>query len=108
MEVESQPKDEKLNMLERKNEEALDGGGENRIAKHKEGGRYTARERLDILLDPGSFVEIDRFMTHRCSNFGMEDKKFLGDGVITGYGRINGKQVFVYSQDFTVFGGSLS
>ncbi|PIU00196.1 MAG: methylmalonyl-CoA carboxyltransferase [Bdellovibrionales bacterium CG10_big_fil_rev_8_21_14_0_10_45_34] len=108
METESHLTDEKLTLLERKNEEALVGGGEDKAVKHKEGGRYTARERLDILLDPGSFVEIDRFMTHRCSNFGMEDKKFLGDGVITGYGRINGKQVFVYSQDFTVFGGSLS
>ncbi len=95
-------------ILERKNEEALIGGGSDRLAKHKEGTRLTARERLDVLLDPGSFVEMDRFMTHRCGNFGMEKKKVLGDGVITGYGRINGKLVYVYSQDFTVFGGSLS
>jgi propionyl-CoA carboxylase beta chain len=94
--------------LERKNEEALAGGGKERIAKHKEGSRLTARERLDVLLDPGSFVEMDRFVTHRSQNFGMADKKTLGDGVITGYGRINGKLVFCYSQDFTVFGGSMS
>jgi propionyl-CoA carboxylase beta chain len=95
-------------LLEKKNEEALRGGGEDRQKKHKEGSRLTARERIDVLLDPGSFVEIDRFMTHRCNNFGMGDKRILGDGVITGYGRVNGKLVYVYSQDFTVFGGSLS
>lgn len=99
---------ERLSQLENKNEQAMVGGGEARIEKQKEGGRLTARERLDVLLDPGSFVEMDRFVTHRCTNFGMEDKKILGDGVITGYGRINGKLVYVYSQDFTVFGGSLS
>lgn len=94
--------------LEIKNEEALQGGGADRIAKHKEGGRLTARERIDVLLDPGSFVEMDRFVTHRSQNFGMADKKILGDGVITGYGRVNGKLVYCYSQDFTVFGGSMS
>jgi propionyl-CoA carboxylase beta chain len=94
--------------LEIKNEEALQGGGSDRIAKHKEGGRLTARERIDVLLDPGSFVEMDRFVTHRSQNFGMGDKKILGDGVITGYGRVNGKLVYCYSQDFTVFGGSMS
>lgn len=99
---------EKLNLLEKKNEEAFTGGGADRISKQKEGGRLSARERLDVLLDPGSFVEMDRFVAHRCQNFGMADKKYLGDGCITGYGRINGKLVYVYSQDFTVFGGSLS
>lgn len=99
---------DKIKELEEKNDEAFAGGGEDRIAKHKEGGRLSARERLDVLLDPGSFVEIDRFSTHRCKNFGMDKKKFYGDGVITGYGRINGKSVYVYSQDFTVFGGSMS
>ncbi len=94
--------------LEAKNLAALQGGGPERIAKHKEGGRLTARERLEVLLDPGSFVEMDRFVTHRSQNFGMGDKKILGDGVITGYGRINGKLVYCYSQDFTVFGGSMS
>ena len=94
--------------LETKNAEALAGGGADKIAKHKEGGRLTARERLDVLLDPGSFVEMDRMVTHRSTNFGMADKRVPGDGVITGYGRINGKLVYVYSQDFTVFGGSMS
>src|SRR5882672_12307550 len=98
----------KLQDLERRNEGALVGGGKERLQKHKHGNRLTARERLDVLLDPGSFVEIDRFVTHRCSNFGMADQKIPGDGVITGYGRVNGKIVYVYSQDFTVFGGSMS
>lgn len=94
--------------LELKNTAALAAGGEDRVAKHKEGGRLSARERLEVLLDPGSFVEMDRFVTHRSQNFGMADKRILGDGVITGYGRINGKLVYCYSQDFTVFGGSMS
>jgi len=98
----------RIRELEDKNAEALSGGGAERLSKHKEGGRLTARERLDILLDPGSFVEMDRFVTHRSENFGMGGKKILGDGVVTGYGRINGKLVYVYSQDFTVFGGSMS
>lgn len=99
---------DKISQLEKKNEAAYRGGGEDRLKKQKEGGRLSARERLDVLLDPGSFVEMDRFVTHRSTNFGMADKKILGDGVITGYGRVNGKLVYVYSQDFTVFGGSLS
>ena len=99
---------QKLAELERRNETAFVGGGTDRITKHKAGGRLTARERLDVLLDPGSFVEIDRFVTHRCDNFGMADQKIPGDGVVTGYGRVNGKTVYVYSQDFTVIGGSMS
>jgi propionyl-CoA carboxylase beta chain len=99
---------ERLQDLETRNDKAMQGGGKERQAKHKDSGRLTARERLEILLDPGSFIEFDRFVTHRCSDFGMKDKKIPGDGVITGYGRINGKLVYVYSQDFTVFGGSLS
>src|SRR4051812_39023397 len=99
---------ERLNDLEKKNEMAFVGGGTDRVTKHKQGGRLTARERLDVLLDPGSFVEVDRFVTHRCTNFGMEKTKIPGDAVVTGYGRINGKIVYVYSQDFTVFGGSMS
>ena len=99
---------QRLQELENLNEEALIGGGKERNDKQKAGGRLTARERLQILLDPGSFHEMDRFMAHRCDNFGMKDKKILGDGVITGYGRVNGKVVYVYSQDFTVFGGSMS
>src|SRR3954465_1640576 len=93
--------------LEKKNNEALKGGGADKLAKHKEGDRLTARERLEVLMDPGSFVEMDRFGTHRCDNFGMGDKKVYGDGIITGFGRVNGRQVFAYSQDFTIFGGSM-
>ncbi len=99
---------EKLNDYENRNETAFVGGGADRVQKHKAGGRLTARERLDVLLDPGSFVEIDRLVTHRCTNFGMDAQKIPGDGVVTGYGRVNGKTVYVYSQDFTVFGGSMS
>lgn len=99
---------QRLQDLEKKNELAMLGGGAARLAKHKQGGRLTARERLDVLLDPGSFVEMDRFVTHRCTNFGMDDVKAPGDGVVTGYGRVNGKLVYVASQDFTVIGGSMS
>ncbi len=84
------------------------GGGEARIQKQHEAGKLTARERIELLLDPGSFVELDKFVTHRCSDFGMESQKFLGDGVVTGYGTIHQRKVCVFSQDFTVFGGSLS
>jgi propionyl-CoA carboxylase beta subunit len=90
------------------NRTALEGGGAARIQKQHEAGKLTARERLDLLLDAGSFVEMDRFVTHRCSDFGMEEQKVLGDGVVTGYGTIDGRRVFVFAQDFTVFGGSLS
>jgi len=98
----------KLDKLETTMAESLEAGGVERLKKQASNGRLTARKRLDVLLDPGSFVELDRFMVHKCKNFGMEKKQILGDGVITGYGRINGKLVYVYSQDFTVFGGSLS
>jgi propionyl-CoA carboxylase beta chain len=98
----------RMHDLELRNERAFEGGGKDRYVKQREGERLTARERLDVLLDPGSFVEVDRFVTHRCQNFGMGDKSIPGDGVITGYGRVNGKVVYVYSQDFTVFGGSMS
>lgn len=100
--------EKKLLELDRKNESSLVGGGEARVARHKEGGRLTARERLSVLLDPGSFIELDRFVTHKCTNFGMDKSHIDGDGIITGYGRINGKLVCVYSQDFTVYGGSMS
>lgn len=99
---------QKIDELDQRNEAAMLGGGLDKIAKHKKNGRLTARERLDVLLDPGSFVETDRFVTHRCTNFGMESQKIPGDGVITGYGRVNGKLVYVYAQDFTVIGGSMS
>jgi propionyl-CoA carboxylase beta chain len=84
------------------------GGGEDRVAKQHAAGKLTARERIDLLLDPGSFVELDKFVTHRCTDFEMEKQKFLGDGVVTGFGTIGGRKSYVYSQDFTVFGGSLS
>ncbi len=94
--------------LLQKREEALLGGGQKRIDAQHAKGKLTARERLEILLDENSFQEIGAFVTHRSSDFGMEKQKMLGDGVVTGYGKIKGKTVYVFSQDFTVFGGSLS
>jgi propionyl-CoA carboxylase beta chain len=94
--------------LDRLDAEAEKGGGEARVQKQHEAGKLTARERIAILLDPGSFVEMDKFKTHRCTEFGMAEQKVLGDGVVTGYGTVDGRQVFVFAQDFTVFGGSLS
>ncbi len=84
------------------------GGGQAAIDKQHERGKWTARERIDAFLDPGSFREMDRFVTHDCADFGMEKKKIYGDGVVTGYGRVDGRLVYVFAQDFTVFGGSLS
>ena len=84
------------------------GGGVVRIDKQHEAGRMTARERIDMLLDKGTFVELDKFVTHRCTNFGMEKNKIPGDGVVSGYGKIEGRQVFVYAYDFTAYGGTLS
>lgn len=84
------------------------GGGQKRIDIQHEKGKMTARERIELLLDEGSFEEFDMFVSHRCTNFGIEKTKFLGDGVVTGYGTIDGRLVYVFSQDFTVFGGSLS
>jgi len=103
-----QPKSAKNQQLETKRIEALKGGGEKRIASQHEKGKLTARERLDIFLDPGSFHEIGQLVEHRSSMFGLEKQKYLGDGVITGFGKVNGRLVYVFSQDFTVFGGSLS
>src|SRR5215475_12159384 len=97
-----------MQRLDELNRKALDGGGQERIKKQHESGKLTARERIDLLLDPGSFVEFDRLVTHRCTDFGMESQKFLGDGVVTGHGLVDGRKVFVFAQDFTVFGGSLS
>ncbi len=99
---------DKLKKLVDLRAEAKLGGGEKRIAKQHSQGKMTARERIDILLDEGSFEELDMFVTHRCTNFGMEKTKFLGDGVVTGHGTIDGRVVYVYATDFTVFGGSLS
>src|SRR6267143_3310725 len=84
------------------------GGGQERIKKQHQEGKLSARERIELLLDPGSFIELDKFKTHRADDFGMSEKKILGDGVITGYGTVEGRQVCVFAQDFTVFGGSLS
>ncbi len=100
--------EDKFRELERRNEEALKAGGEARVKRQHDAGKMTARERVEYLLDPGSFNEIDRYVTHRSTDFGMEKKKFPGDGVITGHGRINGRRVYFFAQDFTVFGGSLS
>jgi len=99
---------DKIKELEEKHRLAELGGGQERIDKQHKVGRKTARERLEDLLDPGTFVETDKFVVHRTTDFGMADKKILGDGVVTGYGKIDGRLVYVFSQDFTVFGGSLS
>lgn len=93
--------------LLKRREKAREGGGPKAVAKQHEKGKLTARERIDLLLDPGSFVEIDEFVEHRCENFGMGATKYPGDGVVTGYGTVEGRIVYVYSQDFTVIGGSL-
>ncbi len=106
-ESDKEAREVQLEELRRRDAEAEKGGGEDRTAKQHAAGKLTARERLDLLLDPGSFAEIDKFVTHRCTDFGMEKKKIPGDGVVTGYGRIDGRLVYVFSQDFTVFGGSL-
>ncbi|MFZ9813919.1 MAG: acyl-CoA carboxylase subunit beta, partial [Candidatus Kapaibacteriota bacterium] len=99
---------DKFQILEALKKEAMLGGGEQKIADRHKKGKLTARERLDILLDPDSFEEMDMFVRHRSTNFGLEKNRPLGDGVITGTGRIHGRTVCVFSQDFTVFGGSLS
>lgn len=100
--------DKKLELLQSKITEAHLGGGEKRIEKQHEKGKLTARERIHFLLDDGSFEEIGMLVTHRTKDFGMEKQKFLGDGVVTGYGTVHGRLVYVFAQDFTVFGGSLS
>ena len=97
-----------LKQLEKRREEARLGGGKKRVEAQHEKGKLTARERLEVLLDRNSFEEFDMFVTHNCTDFGMETQKIPGDGVITGWGTINGRLVYVFSQDFTVLGGSLS
>ncbi|MFH1810734.1 MAG: acyl-CoA carboxylase subunit beta [Pseudomonadota bacterium] len=97
-----------LERLRSTHAQAEAGGGQDRIRKQHEVGKLTARERIDLLLDAKSFVELDKFKTHRCTDFGMQDKKIFGDGVVTGHGLVDGRRVFVFAQDFTVFGGSLS
>ncbi|MFQ5688984.1 MAG: acyl-CoA carboxylase subunit beta [Gemmatimonadota bacterium] len=98
----------KLEELEERRRASEEGGGPERLQRQHEAGKLTARERLDLLLDPGSFVELDRFVEHRCVDFGLEGRKIPGDGVVTGYGKVESRTVCVFSQDFTVFGGSLS
>src|SRR3954471_13033131 len=95
----------RLSALERRAEA---GGGPERVARQHQAGKLTARERIDRLCDPGTFTEVDKFITHRCTDFGMAEQKVPGDGVVTGYGLVGGRQVFLFAQDFTVFGGSLS
>jgi propionyl-CoA carboxylase beta chain len=104
----SRPPGPQIQRLDEMNAKAMLGGGEARIKKQHESGKLTARERIDLLVDPGSFVELDRFVTHRCTDFSMQEQKILGDGVVTGWGLVDGRKVFVFAQDFTVFGGSLS
>jgi acetyl-CoA carboxylase carboxyltransferase component len=100
--------DPKIQRLYDLREQAKQGGGADRVEKQHAQGKLTARERIDLLLDSGSFRELDMFVTHRATDFGMEDKKYLGDSVVTGWGTIDGRLAYVFSQDFTVFGGSLS
>jgi len=99
---------DRLEELNRLKAQARLGGGQRAVEAQHARGKLTARERLDILLDPGSFEEIDSLVVHRTTDFGLAERKPLGDSVVTGYGKIDGRPVFVYSQDFTVFGGSLS
>src|SRR5439155_17941175 len=98
----------KIGLLKQKRTEGLLGGGRKRIDDQHKKGKLTARERVDFLIDEGTFNEIGSFVTHRSKDFGMEEQIIPGDGVVTGYGKINGRLVYVFSQDFTVFGGSLS
>ncbi|PSG98066.1 methylmalonyl-CoA carboxyltransferase [Thermoplasmatales archaeon SW_10_69_26] len=99
--------EDRIEELEERREDARKGGGEERIAKQHKAGKLTARERIEILLDEGTFHEVDPFKEHRATQFGMEDNKVPGDGVVTGWGEVNGRKIFVFAQDFTVFGGSL-
>src|ERR671928_677666 len=100
--------EQKVAELKRRNQLAEDGGGAKRRERQHKEGKMSARERVEFLLDEGTFEETDKLVTHRCSDFGMSEQKYYGDGFITGYGRIEGRLVFVFAQDFTVFGGSLS
>jgi propionyl-CoA carboxylase beta chain len=97
-----------LDRIQKLSHEAEQGGGEDRLKKQRQNGRMTARERVEFLLDRGSFVELDKFKTHRITDFGMDQRKVAGDGVVTGYGTIDGRRICIFSHDFTVFGGSLS
>src|SRR3990172_7149871 len=98
---------DKLDELARRNEAARSGGA-GRTERQQKEGKLAARARVELLLDEGSFEEFDRLVTHRCDDFGMDAERIPGDGVVSGYGRVNGRTVFVFAQDFTVFGGSMS
>ena len=102
------PPGDRFSELEERNRLAEDAGGRARIDRQHAAGKMTARERIDALVDDDSFEELGRFVTHRSHDFGMEKTKFPGDGVVTGYGRVDGRLVYVFAQDFTIFGGSLS
>jgi propionyl-CoA carboxylase beta chain len=104
----SKNRSQKINQLREKSISAESGGGEARLTKQRSSGKLTARERLDFFLDEGSFEEFDKFVVHRSADFGMREQKYAGDGVVTGHGLVDGREVFVFAQDFTVFGGSLS
>ncbi len=97
-----------LKYLEELERQAELGGGEDRLRRQHEAGKLTARERIDLLFDPGSFEEVDKLVTHRCRDFGMDEQIIPGDGVVAGAGRVEGRLVYAFAQDFTVFGGSLS
>src|SRR5712692_6043947 len=99
---------ERFDELARRHAQAERGGGEERVRRQHKAGKKTARERLDLLLDPGSLMELDKFVVHQTHDFGMAEQRVAGDGVVTGSGRVHGRPVFVFAQDFTVFGGSLS
>src|SRR6266850_2415297 len=98
----------RIDRLAEMNRAAELGGGKERLERQKAEGKLTARERIALLLDKDTFEEVDKFVTHRCQDFGMQEQQYPGDGVISGYGRIDGRLVYVFAQDFTVFGGSLS
>src|ERR671927_25458 len=100
--------EQQVEELKRRNQLAEDSGGAKRRERQHKGGKMSARERIEFLLDEGTFEELDKMVTHHCTDFGMEEQKIFGDGFVTGYGRIEGRLVFVFAQDFTVFGGSLS
>ena len=99
---------QRIEEMRRRYAEARLGGGEERMARQHAAGKLTARERVDAFVDPGSFQELDALVVHRNHDFGLEDKRYPGDGVLTGHGRVDGRPVFLFAQDFTVFGGSLS
>ena len=98
---------EKIDLMRAKQAKVMLGGGVDRIEKQHAKGKMTARERMNMFFDEGTFVELDQFVTHRCTNFGMEKKSLPGEGVVTGYGSVNGRLVYAFAQDFTVEGGSL-